>query len=55
MRMKFSTNDRELSGYMYGWPMLFLWAIAAIVGTLASRRIVEISTCSWSNGSRLSW
>ena len=35
--------------------MDFLYAYAAMVGSLASSRTVDSSTCSWSNGSRLSW
>lgn len=35
--------------------MDFLYAYEAMVGTFAMSRTVEISTCSESNGSRLSW
>src|SRR6185312_17156729 len=53
MRRKFSTYPSELSGYSDGCPIDFLYAYDAMVGTLARRRTVEISTWSLSNGLRL--
>jgi hypothetical protein len=55
IRRRSSTYPRELSGYRNGWPIDPLYAYDAMVGSLASSRTVEISTCSRSNGSRLSW
>ena len=55
MRRKFSTYPSELSGYRNGCPIEPLYAYDAMVGSLASSRTVEISTCSWSYGARLSW
>src|ERR1043166_2984418 len=34
MCRKFSANESEFFGYMKGWPMVYLKAIAASVGTL---------------------
>ena len=35
---KFSAYFKSLRGYMNGWPVAYLKAIAAIVGTLATNR-----------------
>src|SRR4029079_11235873 len=40
IRRKFSTRLSELSGYRNGWPTDFLYAYAAMVGSLASSRMV---------------
>ena len=39
MRMKFAAYDSSLRGYMYGWPTVYLYAIATSVGILAIRRM----------------
>ena len=43
--MKFAAYDSSLRGYMYGWPTEYLNAIATSVGSLAIRRIAEMSRC----------
>ena len=55
MRMKFALYDRSLRGYMNGWPIEYLYAIATMVGILAIRRIAEISRCCGSLMSSESW
>ena len=43
MRMKLPAYDRSLRGYMYGCPTVYLYAIDTSVGSLAIRRIAEMS------------
>ena len=45
MCRKFSANESEFFGYMKGWPMVYLKAIAASVGTFAIMRIDAIMRC----------
>src|SRR5215467_11323489 len=46
MRMKFAVYERSFFGYMNGWPIEYLNAIATIVGSFATRRNAEISRCA---------
>jgi hypothetical protein len=41
--MKFAAYESSLRGYMYGWPTEYLNAMATSVGSLAMRRIAEMS------------
>ncbi len=43
MCRRFPTYDRSLRGYMKGWPMECLYEYAAIVGSLASNRMIAPS------------
>ncbi len=43
IRMKFAAYAWSLRGYMYGWPTVYLYAIATSVGILAISRIAEMS------------
>ena len=55
MYRKFSAYERSLRGYMNGWPIEYLCAQAAIVGTLAISRNALMRRLSGSWMSRLSW
>ncbi|MNU05091.1 hypothetical protein D3C72_2497710 [compost metagenome] len=55
MCRKFSAYDRSLRGYIMGWPMEYLYTIAARVGILATRRTAEISRCCGLLMSSESW
>ncbi len=52
---KFSMRSSSLLGYRNGWPIDFLYAYEAIVGSLAMRRTIDRCTCSSSWMSSLSW
>src|SRR5207249_11868142 len=45
MCRKFSAKESEFFGYMKGWPMVYLKAIAARVGTFAIMRMEAIMRC----------
>ena len=51
MYRKFSTYSSLFCGYMNGWPTDFLWLSAAMVGSFAIKRKIDIWTCSGSFGS----
>src|SRR5690606_23998938 len=52
---KFVEESRESGGYTKGWPMEYLYAIAAIVGILAIIRSEAVIRCCASNRSSESW
>ena len=55
MCRKFSAKFDEFFGYMKGWPMVYLNAIAARVGIFAIMRIDAIMRCWGSLMSVKSW
>ena len=43
MCMKFALYDKSFFGYTNGWPIVYLYAIATSVGSLAIMRIADTS------------